>query len=138
MLHKYPICSHMRSKAKGEGGRGGRTHLLENCLHSTYPLQAIIICSNSNSGSRSAVKTLHISTIALCSIIKQKGIYTSQIMCACVYRYVYRPVLRTFYLRTAQGENQDGGVGRHTAPPRTTRTDRESNSKGDQHQGNRK
>ena len=27
--------------------------------------------------------------------------------------------------------NQDGGVGRHTAPPRTPRTDRESNSKGD-------
>ena len=41
------------------------------------------------------------------------------------------------YLRTL-GENQDGGIGRHTAPPRTTRTDRESNSKGDQHQGNRK
>ena len=35
-------------------------------------------------------------------------------------------------------ENQDGGVGRHTAPPRTTRTDRESNSKGDHHQGHRK
>ena len=35
-------------------------------------------------------------------------------------------------------ENQDGGEGRHTAPPRTTRTDRELNSKGDQHQGNRK
>ena len=35
-------------------------------------------------------------------------------------------------------ENQDGGVGRHTAPPHTTRTDRESNSKGDRHQGNRK
>ena len=35
-------------------------------------------------------------------------------------------------------ENQDGGVGRYTAPPRTTRTDRESNSKGDQHQENRK
>ena len=35
-------------------------------------------------------------------------------------------------------ENQDGGVGRHTAPPRTTRTDRESNNKGDQHQENRK
>ena len=35
-------------------------------------------------------------------------------------------------------ENQDGGIGRHTAPPRTTRIDRESNSKGDQHQGNRK
>ena len=27
-------------------------------------------------------------------------------------------------------KNQDGGVGRHTAPPRTTRTDRESNGKG--------
>ena len=27
--------------------------------------------------------------------------------------------------------NKDGGVGRHTGPPRTTRTDRESNSKGD-------
>ena len=27
------------------------------------------------------------------------------------------------------GENQDGGVGRHTAPPRTTRTDRKSNGK---------
>ena len=36
------------------------------------------------------------------------------------------------------GENQDDGVGRHTAPPRTTRTDRELNSKGDKHQGNRK
>ena len=35
-------------------------------------------------------------------------------------------------------ENQDGGIGRHTAPPGTTRTDRESNSKGDLHQGNRK
>ena len=34
--------------------------------------------------------------------------------------------------------NQDGGVGRHTVPPHTTRTDRESNSKGDRHQGNRK
>ena len=26
-------------------------------------------------------------------------------------------------------ENQDGGIGRHTAPPRTTRTDRKSNGK---------
>ena len=26
-------------------------------------------------------------------------------------------------------ESQDGGIGRHTAPPRTTRTDRKSNSK---------
>ena len=25
--------------------------------------------------------------------------------------------------------NQDGGIGRHTAPPRTTRTDRKSNGK---------
>ena len=35
-------------------------------------------------------------------------------------------------------ENQDGGVGRHTVPPRTTRTDRESNGKGVRHQGNKK
>ena len=35
-------------------------------------------------------------------------------------------------------ENQDGGVGRHTAPPRKTSTDRESNSKGERHQGNKK
>ena len=35
-----------------------------------------------------------------------------------------------------KAENQDGGIGRHTAPPRTTRTDRKSNSKGVQHQGN--
>ena len=35
-------------------------------------------------------------------------------------------------------ENQDGGVGRHIAPPRTTRTDRESNGKGVGHQGNKK
>ena len=27
-------------------------------------------------------------------------------------------------------ENQDGGVGRHTVPPRTTRTDRESTARG--------
>ena len=26
-------------------------------------------------------------------------------------------------------KNEDGGVGRHTAPPRTTRTDRKSNGK---------
>ena len=36
------------------------------------------------------------------------------------------------------GENQDGGVGRHTAPPCTTRTDRKSNGKEVQHQGNKK
>ena len=35
-------------------------------------------------------------------------------------------------------ENQDGGVGRHTAPPRTTRTDRKSNSKEVRHQGDKK
>ena len=28
-----------------------------------------------------------------------------------------------------KGENQDGSVGRHTAPPHTTRADRKSNSK---------
>ena len=36
------------------------------------------------------------------------------------------------------GENQDGGVGGHTAPPRTTRTDRKSNGKEVRHQGDKK
>ena len=35
-------------------------------------------------------------------------------------------------------ENQDDGVGRHPAPPRTTRPDRKYNGKGVQHQGNTK
>ena len=35
-------------------------------------------------------------------------------------------------------ENQDGGVGRHTAPPHTTRTDRKWNSKEVRHQGDKK
>ena len=35
-------------------------------------------------------------------------------------------------------ENQDGGVGRHTAPPHTTRTDGKSNSKEVQHQVDKK
>ena len=36
------------------------------------------------------------------------------------------------------GRNQDGGVGRHTAPPRTTRTDRKSNGKEVRHQVDKK
>ena len=43
-----------------------------------------------------------------------------------------------FYYKNNYWENQDGGVGRHTAPPRTTRADRESNGRGVQHQGNKK
>ena len=35
-------------------------------------------------------------------------------------------------------KNQDGGVGRHTVPPPTTRTDRKSNGKEARHQGNKK
>ena len=35
-------------------------------------------------------------------------------------------------------ENQDGGVGRHAAPPHTTRTDRKSNSKEVRHQVDKK
>ena len=35
-------------------------------------------------------------------------------------------------------ENQDGGIGRHTVSPRTTRTDRKSNGKEVQHQENKK
>ena len=41
-------------------------------------------------------------------------------------------------LRTREWKNQDGGVGRHTAPPRTTRTDRKSNGKEVQHQVDKK
>ena len=33
--------------------------------------------------------------------------------------------------------NQDGGIGRHIAPPCTTRTDGKSNSKEVRHQGNK-
>ena len=36
------------------------------------------------------------------------------------------------------GKNQDGGVGRHTAPPCTTRTDRKSNGKEVRHQVDKK
>ena len=35
----------------------------------------------------------------------------------------------TYYRKKKSGENQDGGVGRHTAPPCTTRTDRKLNGK---------
>ena len=35
-------------------------------------------------------------------------------------------------------ENQDGSVGRHTAPPPTTRTDRKSKGKEVRHQGDKK
>ena len=41
-------------------------------------------------------------------------------------------------LQENMGDNQDGGVGRHTASPCTTRTDRKSNAKEVQHQGNKK
>ena len=34
--------------------------------------------------------------------------------------------------------NQDGGIGRHTVPPRTTRTDRGSNSREVRHQVDKK
>ena len=40
--------------------------------------------------------------------------------------------------KNSREENQDGGVGRHTAPSRTTRTDRKSKGKEVQHQGNKK
>ena len=48
-----------------------------------------------------------------------------------------RPTPRPI-IKMPKVENQDGGVGRHTAPPRTTRTDRESNGKEVRHQGNKK
>ena len=42
------------------------------------------------------------------------------------------------YKREEGLENQDGGIGRHTVPPRTTRTDRKSNGKEVQHQVDKK
>ena len=42
------------------------------------------------------------------------------------------------YLKKIEMENQDGGVGRHTVPPRTTRTDRKLNGKEVRHQGDKK
>ena len=62
----------------------------------------------------------------------------------CVYVFVYvcmytvMSVYTNLFLKMENSENQDGGVGRHTAPPRTTRTDRELNGKGVRHQGNKK
>ena len=41
-------------------------------------------------------------------------------------------------IKKTREKNQDGGVGRHTAPPRTTRTDRKSNGKEVRHQGHKK
>ena len=41
-------------------------------------------------------------------------------------------------LKNSQIENQDGDVGGHTAPPRTTRTDRKSNGKEVPHQVDKK
>ena len=41
-------------------------------------------------------------------------------------------------IKESGGGIQDGGLGRHTAPPRTTRTDRKLNSQEVQHQGNKK
>ena len=35
-------------------------------------------------------------------------------------------------------ENQDGGIGRHTAPPSTTRTDKKLNGKEVRHQADKK
>ena len=42
------------------------------------------------------------------------------------------------HIKITTKENQDGGVGRHTASPHTTRTDRKSNSKEVQHQVDKK
>ena len=44
----------------------------------------------------------------------------------------------TYHFKSVVPENQDGGIGRHTAPPCTTRTERKSNGKEVRHQGNKK
>ena len=49
-----------------------------------------------------------------------------------------KPHIGTLISRKKNREKQDGGIGRHTAPPRTNRTDRKSNGKEVQHQGNKK
>ena len=41
-------------------------------------------------------------------------------------------------MKTNEYENQDGGVGGPTAPPRTARADGRSSGKGVLHQGNKK
>ena len=41
-------------------------------------------------------------------------------------------------IRIKVGKHQDGGVGRHTAPPRTTRIDRKSNHREVRHQVDKK
>ena len=48
------------------------------------------------------------------------------------------PPYGTSLLKKLCCENQDGGVGRHTVPPCTTRTERKSNSKEVRHQGDKK
>ena len=40
--------------------------------------------------------------------------------------------------KNVETENQDGGIGRHAAPPRTTRTDRKLNRKEVRHQVDKK
>ena len=42
------------------------------------------------------------------------------------------------FMKQTFRENQDGGVGGHTVPPRTTRTDGKSNGKEVRHQVNKK
>ena len=42
-------------------------------------------------------------------------------------KYLCSPHIEQKSKTMSGGENQDGGIGRHTVPPRTTRTDRKSN-----------
>ena len=47
------------------------------------------------------------------------------------FRRTYSPMFPPFniLIKKLNAENQDGSVGRHTAPPRTTSTDRKLNGK---------
>ena len=47
-------------------------------------------------------------------------------------------IILLYFSKELSLENQDGGIGRHTEPPRTTRTDRKSNSKDVRHQVDKK
>ena len=62
----------------------------------------------------------------------------SILLCLKEFLFILIFMINDIYFKNNRFENQDGSVGRHTAPPRTTRTDRKSNGKEVQHQVDKK